>query len=194
MKIKQLLLAVLLAGNAAVAQSIAINTTDAATGNRLVMTKNHKGQTLQFDDSVAKSGLAFFSVGYQSIPTAKGPTVETYFIDLDMFHNNNKLGCINQATNDVELTLEDGTKIECFQISDSDCGQESFKGAFALVGKDGSAEQMEQNFKKLLTTGITRIIVNPTEGELDYKISSKSSDFMKKHFALVEKTVHNQIK
>lgn len=193
MKIKQLLLLVLLAGNAAIAQSIAVNTNDAATGTRVIMTKNHRGNTLEVEDTVAKSGLAFFSAGYQS-GTAKGKKVETYFIDLDMFHNNNKLGCINQSANNVTILLKDGSKIECFQISDTDCNPESFKAAFALGPKGSSMEQMEANFKKLLTTEISKITVKTTEGSLEYKIKPKSSEYIKSHFALVEKTLSGSTK
>lgn len=193
MKIKQLLLFVLLAGNAAIAQSIAVNTNDTATGNRVIMTKNHKGAKLEVEDSVAKSGLAFFSAGYQS-GTAKGKKVETYFIDLDMFHNDNKLGCINQSANNVTIILKDGSKIECFQISDTDCNPESFKAAFALAPKGGSIEQMEANFKKLQATEISKIIVKTTEGSLDYKIKPKASEYIKSHFALVEKTLSGSAK
>lgn len=193
MKIKQLLLFVLLAGNAAIAQSIAVNTNDAATGTRMILTKNHKGKTLEVEDTVAKSGLAFFSAGYQSA-TVKGKKVETYFFDLDMFHNDNKLGCINQSANNVTLLLKDGSKIECFQISDTDCNPESYKAAFALAPKANSVEQMEANFKKLQTTEITKIIIKTTEGSLDYKIKSKSSSYIKDHFALVQKTLNSSAK
>lgn len=192
MKIKQLLITALLLGNAALAQTIAVNTTD-AEGNKLVLTKNHKGTTLEVEDSVAKNGLAFFSAGYQS-GTVRGKSMETYFIDLDMFHNNNKLGCINQSANNLTLTLEDGSKIECFQISDTDCGQEAFKAAFALIQKDGSAEQMLENFKKLAKTAITKIKVKTSEGSLEYKVASKSSDYIKNHFALIEKTLQESVK
>lgn len=193
MKIKQLLLFALLAGNAAIAQTIAVNTNDTATGTRVIMTKNHKGTKLEVEDSVAKSGLAFFSAGYQS-GTAKGKKVETYFIDLDMFHNDNKLGCINQSANNVTIILKDGSKIECFQISDTDCNPESFKAAFALTPKGGSMEQMQANFKKLQTTEISKIIVKTTEGSLEYKIKPKASEYIKSHFALVEKTLSGSTK
>lgn len=193
MKIKQLLLFALLVGNAAIAQTIAVNTNDAATGTRVIMTKNHKGTKLEVEDSVAKSGLAFFSAGYQSA-TVKGKKVETYFFDLDMFHNDNKLGCINQSANNVTLFLKDGSKIECFQISDTDCNPESYKAAFALAPKANSVEQMEANFKKLQTTEITKIIIKTTEGSLDYKIKSKSSSYIKDHFALVQKTLNSSVK
>ncbi len=188
MKFKQFFLLLLLAGNVALAQTIAVNTNDAATGTKVIITKNHKGKEIAVEDSVAKTGLAFFSAGYQST-TVKGKAVETYFIDLDMFHNNNKLGCIEQSTNNVRLTLADGSEIECFQMSDTECGQDAFKAAFVLSPKNGSIAQMEDNFKKLQIVGIKRIKVTTTEGVLDYKISGKASDYMKAHFALIAKTI-----
>lgn len=193
MKLKQILLSMLLAGSAATAQTIAVNTTDAAEGTRVIMTKNHRGKELLVDDSVAKSGLAFFSAGYQS-NVVKGKTMETYFIDLDLFHNDNKLGCIQQLANNVVLILEDGTEIQCFQISDTECSHEAFKAAFALTPKGGSTQQMLENFKKLQTVGIEKIKIKTTEGKLEYRIKSKSSDYIKAHFALVAKTIGGSVK
>jgi len=193
MKFKQFFFLLLLAGNAAMAQSIAVNTNDVAAGTRIIITKNHKGKEIEVDDTVAKSGLVFFSAGYQSIKINSKPVV-TYFLDLDMFHNNNKLGCINQSTNNVLLTLADGSEIQCFQISDTDCGQQAYKAAFALAPKSGTPEQMHENFKKLQTVGIVRIKVTSTEGELDYKLKSKSTEYIKAHFALIEKTLNGEVK
>jgi hypothetical protein len=193
MKFKQFFFLLLLAGNAAMAQTIAVNTNDTGTGARVIITKNHVGTELKVDDSVAKSGLVFFSAGYQST-TVNNKPVATYFIDLDMFHNNNKLGCIKQAGNNVTLTLADGSTIQCFQISETECGQEAFKAAFAIAPKNGTAEQMKENFKKLQSVAIEKITVKSTEGELDYKIKSKSSKYIMAHFALVEKTLNGSVK
>lgn len=193
MKFKQLFLLLLLAGTAATAQTIAVNTTDAATNTRVIITKNHIGKEISVDDSVAKSGLAFFSAGYQS-NTVNGKSIQTYFIDLDMFHNNNKLGCIKQSDNNVLLILEDGSEIQCFQMSDTECSHEAFKAAFALTTKESTASQMEDNFKKLQSVAITRIKVKTTEGLLDYKIKAKSSDHIKAHFALIAKTLQGSVK
>ncbi len=193
MKFKQLFLFILLAGTAATAQTIAVNTNDTAEGTRVIMTKNHRGTELSVDDSVAKSGLVFFSAGYQT-NRVQGKTIETYFIDLDMFHNDNKLGCIQQTADNVVLFLKDGTEIQCFQMSDTECSQEAFKGAFALTGKSGSQQQMQENFKKLQTVAIEKIIVKTSEGKLDYRIKSKSADYIKAHFALVAKTIGGSVK
>ncbi|MDV6169167.1 hypothetical protein R1T16_12095 [Flavobacterium sp. DG1-102-2] len=189
MKLKHLFLALLIAGGAATAQTIAVNTNDITTGTRVIMTRNHRGSDINVDDSVAKSGLLFFSAGYQR-STVKGQQVSTYFIDLDMFHNNNKLGCINQFSEDVTLVLEDGSEIKCFQMSDTECGQEAYKAAFALSAKKASAGQNEDNFKKLQQQKIVRIKVKTSESLLDYKIKPKASDTMKAHFALIEKTLN----
>jgi hypothetical protein len=190
MKFKQFLLLLLLTGTAATAQTIAVNTNDAATGTRLIVTRNHKGAEIDVDDTVAKIGLVFFSAGYQST-VVKDKTVQTYFIDLDMFHNNNKLGCIKQLDNNVVITLEDGSEIQCFQISDTECSHEAYKASFALTSKKGSFEDMEANFKKMQTVGITKITVTTSESELIYKMKSKAVDYLKAHFALVAKTLNS---
>lgn len=191
MKLKQLFFSLLLTATAATAQTIDINTNDAATGTRLILTKNHKGAKIDVDDTVAKTGLIFFSAGYQtSVVTDK--KVETYFIDLDMFHNDNKLGCIKQSDNNVTLTLEDGTEIQCFQISETECSHEAYKASFALTSKKGTLQDMEQNFRKLQTVAITKIEVTTTEGALVYKIRAK--DLLKGHFALVAKTLNGSVK
>ncbi|MHA3789249.1 hypothetical protein ACX0HA_13655 [Flavobacterium hauense] len=191
MKLKQLIALLLLTVTAASAQTIDVNTTDPQTGTRLILTKNHKGSKIEVDDTVAKTGLVFFSAGYQS-NAAKGKTVETYFIDLDMYHNDNKLGCVRQSDNNVLLTLEDGTEIQCFQISETDCSHEAYKASFALTSKKGTFEDMEKNFKKLQTVAIAKIVVTTTEGALVYKIKHK--DYVKAHFALVAKTLNSSVK
>lgn len=193
MRFKQFFLLLLLAGTAATAQSIALNTTDKATGSRQVITKNHVGKEIKVEDSVAKYGLLFFSAGYQST-IINDKTLETYFIDLDMFHHDNKLGCINQLDNNVEITLEDGTQIECFQISDTECDPESYKASFALTSKKGSFADMTKNFKKLQTVAISKILIKTTEGRLLYKIRPSSKDDIKAHFALVAKTLNAEVK
>jgi len=193
MKFKQFFFLLLLAGNAAMAQTIAVNTNDTGSGTRIVITKNHVGNELKTDDSVSKNGLAFFSAGYQNTMVNNKP-VPVYFIDLDMFHNNNKLGCIKQSENNCLLTLVDGSTIQCFQISDTDCAQQAFKAAFALSPKSGNAEQMKENFKKLQSVGIEKITVITSESRLDYKISPKSSKYLMAHFALVEKTLNGNVK
>lgn len=191
MKFKQLIAFMLLTATAASAQVIDVNTNDQKTGTRVILTKNHKGSKIEVEDSVAKTGLLFFSAGYQSVPS-KGKTVETYLIDLDMYHNDNKLGCIKQMENNLIITLEDGTEIECFQMSENECGQEAYKASFALTAKKGSFEDMEKNFKKLQTVGIAKIKVITTEGVLVYKIKQK--DYLKAHFALIAKTLNGSIK
>jgi hypothetical protein len=191
MKLKQIFFLLLLTATVASAQTIDVNTSDAASGTRLILTKNHKGAKIDVDDTVSKTGLIFFSAGYQS-SVVKDKKVETYFIDLDMFHNDNKLGCIKQSDNNVLLTLEDGTEIQCFQISDTECSHEAYKASFALTSKKGTLQDMEQNFKKLQTVAITKIEVTTTEGALVYKIRAK--DLLKAHFALVAKTLNGSVK
>lgn len=191
MKLKQLFLSLLFMAAGASAQSIDVNTNDTATGTRLILTKNHKGTALDVDDTVTKTGLVFFSAGYQST-NVKNNKVETYFIDLDMFHNNNKLGCIRQSDNNMLLILEDGTEIQCFQMSETECSHEAYKASFALTTKKGSAEEMEKNFKKLQTIAIAKIEIKTTEGALVYKVKAK--DYLKAHFALIDKTLNGSVK
>jgi len=191
MKFKQLLLLLLLAGNAAIAQQIAVNTND--DGTRIVITKNYAGSTIVPDDTVVKTGLVFFSAGYQKT-TVHNKEVETYFIDLDMFHNNNKLGCIKQGESNALITLEDGTEIQCFQISDTECSPQAFKAAFAIAPKGSSPSQMLENFKKLEKVAIAKIKITTTESVVVYKIRSGSSNYLKEHFALVEKTLKSPVK
>lgn len=187
MKLKQFIVLLLLTATAASAQSIAVNTTDPQTGSRLILTKNHKGIEIDVDDTVSKIGLLFFSAGYQST-VVDNKTVEAYYIDLDMYHNNDKLGCIKQSENNVLITLVDGTEIQCFQMSETECRNDAYKAAFALCPKKDKPGEMEQNFKKLQTVGISKIEVTTTESSLFYKIPKKSSDYIKGHFALVAKT------
>lgn len=193
MKFKQLFLMLLLVGNAAIAQQLAVNTSDTASGTRIIITKNHAGTTIVADDTVVKTRLVFFSAGYQKT-TVNNKEVETYFIDLDMFHNNNKLGCIKQGENNIVITLEDGTEIKGFQISDTECNPQAFKTAFAVAPKGSSVTVMAENFKKMQNSPIAKIKITTTEGFLNYKIRSGSSEYVKKHFALVEKTLNSTIK
>lgn len=190
MKLKQTLLALmLLTGVTALSQTIAINSTDAKTGDVTIQTTNHKGKDFVTDDSVAKKGLVFFSAGYQKT-NVKGKSIESYFIDIDLYHHDNRLGCLKQGANNITLELEDGTEIKCFQISDTDCHHEAFKAAFAMTAKNGNLEEMEANFKKLQTVAVKRIIITTTERTLDYKVKDDAKDIIKAHFALVAKTLN----
>lgn len=175
------------------AQSLIVNTTDKATGNRIIKTNNHEGPKLDVDESVVKSGILFFSAGYQSAK-AGNKLVASYFIDLDIMHNDSTLGCLQEFDSRIILTLEDGTKVECFQISESDCDKVAFHASFALMPKAGKIESMKENFEKLMTTAITEMIIVTTERKLEYKTKKSSRDLMKKHFALIDKTVKSNAK
>ncbi|AWH84228.1 hypothetical protein HYN59_03470 [Flavobacterium album] len=183
----------LLISTAASAQTIFVNHADPATGSRVVQTNNQIGPQLDMDDSISKHGALFFAAGYQSATTA-GKLVATYYIDLNIIHNDNRLGCLRQLESRIILTLEDGTKMECIQISDSDCDKAAFHAVFALMPKGGTTETMKQNFEKLINTGITEIKVITTEKELDYKIKKDFVPYLKKHFALIDKTVNGSAK
>jgi hypothetical protein len=189
MKMKLTALACLLfCGIAASAQTLLVNNTDSAAGTRIIKTKNHKGGELSLDDSIVKGGAVFFSAGYQSAKTA-GKTVETYFIELNIVHNDNRLGCLQELDSRVVLTMADGTKIECFQISESDCDNVAFHATFALMPKGGTLAAMRENFEKLMSGDVEEITILTTEGKLEYRTKKSSRDYLKQHFALIDKTV-----
>lgn len=183
-----LLACLLFLGAAASAQTILVDNKDAATGTRMIKTDNQQGAKLDLDDSVVRGGAVFFSAGYQSAAPG-GKLVETYFIDLNIVHNDNRLGCLQEFDSQVILTLTDGSKMECFQISESDCDKVAYHASFALMPRNGSPETMKQNFEKLMTTGISEILIVTTEGKLEYKIKTSSRDYIRKHFALIANTV-----
>ena len=189
MKMKLIALACLLFyGIAAQAQTLAVNETDPATGNKLIKTSNLHGAEHDLDDSVVKSGVVFFSAGYQLTNPTQNP-LETYYIDLNIVHNDNRLGCLEQLKSHIILTLDDGSAIECFQISDTDCDPNAYYASFALMPKGGNAAMMKQNFEKLIHTPIIRIEVVTSETKVVYKVKKGSMDYLKQHFALIDKTV-----
>lgn len=192
MRLRQIIFLLLLSSVTATAQTLAVNTNDTKTGSRVILTKNHKGKKPEVDDSVAKTGLVFFSAGYQSHHVGN-KDVKTFFIDLNIYHHNNTIGCIRQSANNLILVLEDKSEIQCFQISDTDCNEEEYKAAFALCPKDGRFEENEKNFKKLQTVGISKIKLITTETTQEYKIGSKSKDYMKANFELVSKTLNSYL-
>ena len=130
----------------------------------------------------------FFSAGYQKLPTAGSPT-EVYFIELNILHNDNRLGCLESGKSKVVLVFKDGTKAECSQISDNDCDPIGFASAFALMQKQGNKEMMKQNFDKLLTTDITNIEVYTSETKLMYNVKTTQRPVIRSHFALLDKTI-----
>lgn len=190
MKLRQIIFLLLLSSVTATAQTLAVNTNDTKTGSRVILTKSYKGKKAEVEDSVANRGLVFFSAGYQSHHVGN-KDIKTYFIDLNIYHHNNTIGCIRQSANNLILVLEDNSEIECFQISDTDCNQEEYKAAFALSKKNSHFEENEKNFKKLQTVGISKIKLITTETTQEYKIGSKSRNYMKANFELVSKTLNS---
>lgn len=185
-----ILLFICLAGNA---QTLAVNENDKAAGSRLITTRNHAGSEHRMEDSVVKNGVVFFAAGYQS-SAPSGKTIETYYIDLNIVHNDNRLGCLEQLESHVILTLANGTEIECFQISDSDCSPEAYHASFALMPRGFGQQTMKENFEKLLNTQITAITIVTSESELPFRIKSGKAAYMQKHFALIDKTVKSVVK
>lgn len=173
------------------AQSISVDAADKETGGRTVLTRNFAGSEVVPDDTVAKSGLVFFSAGFREVKSSKSAASVTdiYFIELNIVHKDARLGCLRQGNSKVVLELEDGSTIECTQISDTDCDPVGFMSAFALMPKDGTAEQMKQNFEKLKVTAIKKIDVFTSEKQIVYAIKSKSKSYLQRHFALLGKTI-----
>jgi len=184
----KLLALLALTAPAAWSQTIDINQADAASGTRVIATRNIKGAEPSVDDSVTKRGVVLFSAGYQSAP-ASGHIVETYFINLNIVHNDNRLGCLDPKKSKVVLRLEDGSTIECFQISDLNCDPVAFDGAYALMIGDQSPDTMRQNFDRLMATGIKRIDIYTTEKTLTYDIKKDFKDYLQKHFSLIDRAI-----
>ena len=186
MKLKLLLL--LLACQGAFAQTIQMNSVDKNTGTRTIITNNHKTGELNGDDSVVRNGLLFFSAGYQKI-NKSGTITEVYFIELNIVHKDNTLGCLKDGEGKIIITFEDGTTAECSQISETDCDPVGYNTAFALMPKKGTSAIMKQNFDKLLTTEIKTIKVFTTEKSPSFTVKTVSKPYIMKHFALLDKTI-----
>jgi hypothetical protein len=178
----------LLLSNHSFSQSIAVNSTDKVTGARVITTRSTKGGVLNLDESIVRSGAVFFSAGYLS-SVAAGKVKGSYFIELEIVHNDNRLGCLPEKTGKIILTLRDGSEMECFQISPSDCDKTAFKAAYALMKRGGTDAEMKANFEKLSTIDITGIKIQTSEKEINFKVKTNSRELIKKHFLLVDKTV-----
>lgn len=170
------------------AQSISVNETDKQSGGRTIITKSFDGSELLPDDTVARNGLVFFSAGYQEVKKGKS-TTDIYYIELNIVHKDSRLGCLNQGQSKIVLELADGSKIECTQISDTDCDPVGFTSAFALMPKGGTAEDMKNNFEKLKTVAIEKIDVFTTEKMLGYNLKNKKRENIKGHFALLANAI-----
>lgn len=186
MKLKTLLFLLLCKG--AIAQTLLLNTTDKSTGAKTIITKNCKNGELTTDDSVARSGMVFFSAGYQKVKTSAAP-VEIYYIELNVLHKDNRLGCMEVGKSKILVTFKDGSTVECPQISDTDCDPVGFTSAFALMPKNGSPDAMKQNFEKLMATDISTIEVFTTEKTITYNIKTASRPYIRSHFSLLDKTI-----
>ena len=186
MKLKLLLLLLICQG--AFAQTIQMNSIDKNTGTRTIITNNHENGELNPDDSVVSNGLVFFSAGYQHIDTGSNST-DLYFIELNIVHKDNTLGCLKDGEGKIIITFKDGTTAECSQISETDCDPIGFNTAFALMPKKGTAAMMKQNFDKLLTTQIKTIKLFTTEKSLLFTVKTGSKAYIMKHFALLDKTI-----
>ena len=187
MKLKSILVLLLLC-NAAFAQSLITNSFDKQTGIRTIATKSTKTDEVTPDDTVARNGMLFFSAGYQEIKST-GKSTETYYIELNIVHRESTLGCLEIGKGRAQLTLADGSVMDCIQISDTDCDKIGFIVAFALMPKGGSPADMKQNFEKLKTTDITKFQIFTSESSISFTTKTKSRPYIKSHLALIERTI-----
>lgn len=168
------------------AQTILTNSLDKETGNKTIITNNHTSTELTTDDSIVRDGLIFFSAGYQKINTSG---TEIYFVEVNIVHKDNRLGCLKIGESKIILYLEDGTSIECSQISETDCDPIGFTSAFALMPRKGTMEMMMQNFDKLMKTKIKSIKVITTESSPIFTVKSAAKLYIMNHFVLLDKTI-----
>jgi len=172
------------------AQGISVNETEPETGARTIITKSFPGSEVVPDDTVVKLGLVFFSAGFREIKKVDKIT-EIYFVELNIVHKDNRLGCMNQGQGKIILDLEDGTSIECTQISESDCDPIGFETAFALMPKGGKAATMKENFEKLKSVAVKKINIFTSEKKLEFSVKSKSKADIQGRFTLLAKTIAN---
>jgi hypothetical protein len=184
----KILFFLLLLCNVAFSQSLITNSFDKKTGIRTIATKSIKGSEVTLDDTVARNGMLFFSAGYQEIK-GKESSTETYFIELNIVHREPGLGCLENGKGKVVLHMADKTRIECVQISDTDCDKVGFIAAFALMPKGGKSEVMKQNFEKLQTIDILRMEILTSESSITFTTKTKSRPYIKSHLALISKTI-----
>lgn len=184
MKFKILLLLLLCQG--AIAQTLFVNSIDKSTGAKTIITRNSKTSELNPDDTVARNGMVFLSAGYQKLQNV---AVEIYYVELNMLHKDNRLGCMETGKSKIVITFKDGTTAECSQISEVDCDPVGFTSAFALMPKNGSQEEMKKNFEKLSTTDINTIEVFTTEKSIKYMIRTAAKPTIKSRFALLDKSI-----
>ena len=188
MKITKLAFMLLLC-QAVAGQTLLVNTADKETGARTLITNNYKGAEITPDDSVARDGLVFFSAGYQE--TKAGSAMgQLYFIELNVVHKDNRLGCLEDGKSKVAFIFEDGSRIECIQISETNCDPVGFVAGFALMPKGGTLDTMKQNFSKLRVAEVARIEVFTSEKTMVYHIKSKAAVSIKSHFNLLNKTIN----
>jgi len=185
---KSILLLLLLICQGAFAQTLQVNSVDKITGTRTIITDNHESGELNPDDSVVRNGLIFFSAGYQKF-NKSGNATEVYFIELNIVHKDNTLGCMKEGEGKIIITFQDGTTAECSQISETDCDPIGFTAAFALMPKKGSPATMKQNFEKLLTTEIKTLRIFTTEKSPSFTVKAVSKPYIMKHFAVLDKTI-----
>lgn len=177
-------IAALLCALTASAQSIDINTINKETGLRSILTKNTDKAAPEQDDSVVRNGTVYFSAGYQEVPAGKGKR-GIYFFELNLVHNDARVGCLTQENGKVVLGFEDGTEMECIQISATDCDNVGFVANFMLGTRTSEEADIKANFEKLQRTPLKKIVVHTTEKAIRYNIKTISQPVLSKHFTVV---------
>ena len=171
-----------------VAQRLEVNNVDPKTGSKTFITSNHVGADVTWDDTVTRNGMLFFSAGYTS-DNKNNTLVETYFIDLSIIHNDARLGCLMHNTGKIIITFTDGTTAECMQVSDNSCDKLAFNAGYALTPRGSSVNVMKQTFDNLLVKDIKSIEVFTSETSVKYPIKTQKIDYIKAHFALLDKRI-----
>jgi len=180
--------ALLFVAQSSVAQRFEVNDVDPKTGSKTFITSNHVGADVMWDDTVTRNGMLFFSAGYTS-DIKNNTAVETYFIDLSMIHNDARLGCLMHNSGKIIITFTDGTTAECMQVSDNSCDKLAFNAGYALMPRGDYTNKMRQTFDNLLVKDIKSIEVFTSETTIKYPIKSQKMDYIKAHFALLDKRI-----
>lgn len=173
------------------AQKISVDALDAATKARTIQTIGSDSNPPKDDETIVNNGLVFFSAGYQEVPR-RDKLQGLYFFTINLVHNDQRVGCLTQEAGRVILILEDGSEINCSQISATDCDPVGFYTDFVLVSKGGSLEEMKKNFEKLQHAFVKRISVITSETTIKFTVKAAARTTIAKHFALIANALKEQ--
>lgn len=130
---------------------------------------------------------------YGTLYIAAGRVDSLTFISLLVAED---LGCLSEYDGKIMIKLTDGTVIECYQFSDTECSS-TINAARYLPLKREEAETPErynilaENIKKLTTTTIGKIRVYGSESYNDYIPNAKFKEYngaeaLMKHLVAVQ--------